>query len=130
MQECVVGCNVASSGNKIVSTFLIKIGMFPNLKGFSYLISAVKEVVENPLIIHSITKALYPKVAEKYNTTVVSVERNIRNAIEIACNKGKFYTVANAYYNGNFTKYEKPTNGEFIAFLSSVATSFSGASAL
>ena len=102
---------------KQVELFLTKVGMFPNLKGFAYLISAVKAVIEEPLIIHSITKRLYPKVAEEFNTTAVSVERNIRNAIEVACNKGKMYLVANAYYNVNFTKYEKPTNGEFIAFL-------------
>lgn len=102
---------------KQVGLFLTRVGMFPNLKGFAYLLSAVKEVLNDPFIIHSITKRLYPKVAEKFNTTPVSVERNIRNAIEIACNKGKLYLVANAYYNANFTKYEKPTNGEFIAFL-------------
>ena len=102
---------------KQVGLFLTKVGMFPNLKGFAYLISAVKAVIEEPLIIHSITKRLYPKVADVFNTTAVSVERNIRNAIVVAYNKGKLYLVANAYYNVNFTKYEKPTNGEFIAFL-------------
>ncbi|MBR2336621.1 MAG: sporulation initiation factor Spo0A C-terminal domain-containing protein [Clostridia bacterium] len=105
---------------KNVGMFLTKIGLFSNLKGYSYLISAVQEVVNDPMMMHAITKRLYPKVAVKFNTTPVSVERNIRNAIEIACNKGKFYLVANAYYNANFTKYERPTNGEFIAFLTSV----------
>ena len=105
---------------KQVGLFLTRVGMFPNLKGFAYLISAVKEVLNDPLIIHSITKRLYPKVAEVFNTTAISVERNIRNTIEVACNKGKMYLVANTYYNANFTKYEKPTNGEFIAFLASV----------
>ena len=104
---------------KRVSVFLTRVGLFPNLKGYAYLVCAVKEVLSDPLIIHAITKRLYPKVAEIFNTTTVSVERNIRNAIEVACNKGKLYLVANAYYNANFTKYEKPTNGEFIAFLAS-----------
>ncbi|MBR2384238.1 MAG: sporulation initiation factor Spo0A C-terminal domain-containing protein [Clostridia bacterium] len=105
---------------KRVGLFLTRVGLFSNLKGYNYLVCAVREVVLEPLIIHSITKRLYPKIAEIFNTTSVSVERNIRNAIEIACNKGKLYTVANACYNANFTKYEKPTNGEFIAFLASV----------
>ncbi len=110
-------CNDVDALCKQVGIFLTRVGMFPNLKGFAYLISAVKEVLNDPFIIHSITKRLYPKVAESFNTSAISVERNIRNAIEVACNKGKLYLVANACYNTNFTKYEKPTNGEFIAFL-------------
>jgi two-component system response regulator (stage 0 sporulation protein A) len=105
---------------KRVGVFLTRVGMFPNLKGYAYLVCAVREVINEPLIIHAITKRLYPRVAEIFNTTAVSVERNIRNAIEVACNKGKLYLVANTYYNANFTKYEKPTNGEFIAFLTSI----------
>lgn len=119
------GLSLAMDGSKIevrktVSSFLVKIGIFANLKGFEYILSSVDEVVENPYCLHAITKVLYPKIAQKYSTTVCGVERNIRNAIEIAYNKGKLFDVVNTYYGGNLSKYEKPTNGEFIAFLASV----------
>lgn len=109
---------------KSVGEFLNKIGMFSNLKGHTYLLSAIKELASEPMIMHAITKELYPRIAKNFCTTPVGVERGIRNAIEVTFNKGKLYSVANTYYNGNFSKYEKPTNGEFIAFLFYIAKSF------
>lgn len=109
---------------KRADVFLNRIGMFSNLKGYTYLLSAIKELAKDPLIMHSITKELYPRVAKNFQATPIGVERSIRNAIETTCNKGKLYLVANTYYNGNFSKYEKPTNGEFIAFLFYVAKSY------
>jgi two-component system response regulator (stage 0 sporulation protein A) len=108
---------------KEITSFFVKIGLYANLKGFDYLICAVEEVLKYPELLHSMTKVLYPKVAERFSTTACGVERNIRNAIEIACNRGKLCSVANLYYGGNFAKYEKPTNGEFIAFLINIAKS-------
>lgn len=120
--ETLVKMKPSESGEvrKTVGRFLVRIGLFANLKGFDYILSAVDEVFDNPSCLHSITKLLYPKIAQKFNTTVCGVERNIRNAIEIAYNKGKLFEVANTFYGGNFSKYEKPTNGEFIAFIMSV----------
>lgn len=100
-----------------ISTFFIKIGLYANLKGFDYLIGAVEEVLKDSRMMHSLTKELYPKLAERFQTSVGSVERGIRNAIDIACNRGKLYSVANVYYGGNFSKNDRPTNGEFISFL-------------
>ncbi len=105
-----------------ISLLFARIGLFSNLKGYNYLISAVKEVIKKPKMIHAITKELYPTVARAFETTPTGVERNIRNAIEVACNRGRLYSVVNAYYGTNFNRYEKPTNGEFIAFLSDAVT--------
>lgn len=105
-----------------ISLLFARIGLFSNLKGYNYLISAVKEVIKKPKMIHAITKELYPTVERAFETTPTGVERNIRNAIEVACNRGRLYSVVNAYYGTNFNRYEKPTNGEFIAFLSDAVT--------
>ena len=102
---------------KSVGKFLVRIGLFANLKGFNYILSAVDEVLANPTCLNSIMKELYPKIAQKFNVTTSGVERNIRNAIEVAYNKGKLFAVANTFYGANFAKYEKPTNGEFLAFI-------------
>ncbi len=107
----------------IVNGFFTKIGLYPNLKGHDYLLYAVEEVFKNPNYLHSVTKNLYPTVAKRFETTACGVERNIRNAIEVVFNRGKLQSVANGYYGGNFDKYEKPTNSEFIGFLMSLVKS-------
>ena len=87
-------------GIKIISDFLIKIGIYPKLKGFDLIISSVSLVLENPSCIHAITTKLYPTIAETFNVSVACVERNMRNAIETAYNSGKLREIANALYRG------------------------------
>ena len=106
-----------SMGIKKVCDFLIKIGLYPKLKGFELLVCAVVNVLQNPRCLHSITTILYPTIANVFNVSVACVERNMRNAIETAYNSGKLQEIANKFYGGNFKKYERPTNGEFISYL-------------
>ena len=107
-------------GVKTIYDFLIKIGIYPKLKGFDLLVYAVITVLKNPIYIHSITTTLYPTIAKAFEVSVACVERNMRNAIETAYNGGKLQEVANKLYGGNFKKYEKPTNGEFISYMVSI----------
>lgn len=109
------------SERKVITDFFIKVGLYANLRGFDYLLCAVEEVIKSPSCMHSITKELYPRIATKYQTTTSRVERNMRNAIDVVYNKGKLHEVANRLYGANFSKYEKPTNGEFISFLINIA---------
>lgn len=44
-------------------------------------------------VLNSITKELYPSIAKKFNTTSSRVERAIRHAIEVACNRGSVETM-------------------------------------
>ena len=74
-------------------------------------------MVENPPIINSITKNLYPSIAEKYDTTASKVERAIRHAIEVAWNRGKIDNINSLFGVKVYSSGEKPTNGEFIALL-------------
>ena len=119
LREC--GEGLTNEGVRAVRSFLFKIGLYSNLMGFDFLVCAVGEVLNNPRCLHYITKQLYPSVARKFATTPTSVERNIRNAIEAAYNRGKLREIANTYYGANFSKYEKPTNGEFISFIANIA---------
>lgn len=61
-------------------TFLIESGIYPNLKGFNYLIKAVEIAKKKGLI--SLTKEIYPMIAEEFGTTSSRVERGIRNVIQ------------------------------------------------
>lgn len=108
------------TGIRRVKRFFTQIGIYGNLEGHGFLLSAVKRSVENPRMLKKMTTALYPAIAEEFATSDKAVERDIRNAITVAYNRGKMERTANAYYGGNFGKNEKPTNGEFIAFLTTV----------
>ena len=73
---------------------------------------------ENPDIINSITKQLYPSVAKRYETTSSRVERAIRHAIEVAWDRGDV-DILNSYFGYTIHNTRgKPTNSEFVAMIS------------
>ncbi|GGJ94639.1 hypothetical protein GCM10007063_16450 [Lentibacillus kapialis] len=68
-------------------------------------------------LLGSITKALYPDIAKKFNTTASRVERAIRHAIEVAWSRGNVESISALFgYTVNISK-AKPTNSEFIAMV-------------
>lgn len=73
--------------------------------------------IDNPDIINSITKQLYPNIATKFETTSSKVERAIRHAIDVAWNRGKIENINNVFGIKVYSRNEKPTNGEFIALV-------------
>ncbi|MCL2631385.1 MAG: sporulation initiation factor Spo0A C-terminal domain-containing protein [Firmicutes bacterium] len=96
----------------------ISSGIPPHIRGYQFLREAVKQAVKNPNMINSITKQLYPAVADKFSTSPSKVERAIRHAIEVAWSRGKIENINNIYGIRVLSKGEKPTNGELIALLS------------
>lgn len=73
--------------------------------------------VEEPDMLGSITKILYPTIARKYQTTSSRVERAIRHAIEVAWNRGRMETLDAMFGYTINTGKGKPTNSEFIALI-------------
>ena len=51
-----------------ISNIFISIGIPAHIKGYQFLREAVKLAVVEPEIIASITKRLYPTIAEKFST--------------------------------------------------------------
>ncbi|MBQ2718329.1 MAG: sporulation transcription factor Spo0A [Clostridia bacterium] len=100
-----------------ISKIFISVGIPPHIKGYSYLREGVKMAIDRPAIINSITKELYPKIGEKYETTPSKVERAIRHAIEVAWNRGRIDSINNLFGVRAYVGSEKPTNGEFIALV-------------
>ena len=100
-----------------ITNIFISVGIPAHIKGYQFLREAIKMAVACPDIINSITKRLYPEVADRFDTSASQVERAIRHAIEVAWNKGKIENINQIFgvkvYSGN----EKPTNGEFIALV-------------
>lgn len=66
---------------------LLAMGVPAGIKGFNYIEDAIEIFDERGTNI-SITKELYPAIAEKNNTTPSRAERAIRHAFEIARTKG------------------------------------------
>ena len=86
---------------------LTTLGMSQDLLGYYYLIAGIILSAEDiSLAVSSVTKRLYPTIADICNTTPTRVERCIRHAIE-RMNSYKLFGDPN----------KKPTNSAFIAFM-------------
>lgn len=101
----------------VVTDIIHEIGVPAHIKGYQYLRSAILMAVQDMDILNSITKQLYPSIAEEYGTTSSRVERAIRHAIEVAWGRGSMDTINDlSGYTINAGK-GKPTNSEFIALI-------------
>jgi len=82
----------ASHGHEpeiLITELLHHMGVPPHFKGYTYLREAVLMVCRNRRLMGGgLSKELYPRLAEKYGTTVGGVEAAIRNAINSAWRKG------------------------------------------
>jgi len=101
---------------KIANIFL-SVGIPAHIKGYQFLREAIKMAIDDPDIINSITKRLYPSIAKIYDTSASKVERAIRHAIEVAWNRGKIENINSIFGIKVYSSNDKPTNGEFIALV-------------
>ena len=76
-----------------VTDMIHEIGVPAHIKGYQYLREAIMMSVDDPGMISSITKILYPTIAKRFQTTPSRVERAIRHAIEVAWSRGKMDTI-------------------------------------
>ena len=96
---------------------LLEIGIPANLQGFKFLRSAVMCVVENPEIISSVTKKLYPCIANMYEVAPAVIERSIRHSIDVAFARRGITGLNDLLDLDIFDFRYKPSNSELIALL-------------
>lgn len=84
---------------KIIA-YLDSKGFKHSQRGFQYIATAIELVSLDRNYLYGITKQLYPKIAQEFDTTASRVERAIRHSIETA---------------GFFKNSKKLSNSEFIA---------------
>ena len=109
---------VYSDDMEIVVTDIIhQLGVPAHIKGYHYLRTAILYSIKDKNLLDSVTKLLYPTVAEIYETTSSRVERAIRHAIEIAWDRGNVDTLNSFFGYTVDTGKGKPTNSEFIALI-------------
>ena len=100
-----------------LSNIFITVGIPAHIKGYQFLREAVKMAIDEPDVINSITKQLYPSIASRFDTSASKVERAIRHAIEVAWNRGKIENINSVFGIKIYDSNDKPTNGEFIALV-------------
>ncbi len=100
-----------------ITNIFITVGIPAHIKGYHFLREAIKMAIDNPDVINSITKKLYPSIADRFSTSSSKVERAIRHAIEVAWNRGKIENINAIFGIKVYSSSEKPTNGEFIALV-------------
>lgn len=101
----------------LITEIIHQIGVPAHIKGYHYLRESIILAVQQPEIINSVTKQLYPTVAKAFSTTSSRVERAIRHAIEVAWDRGDI-DVLNSYFGYTIhNERGKPTNSEFIAMI-------------
>lgn len=102
-----------------VTEIIHDLGVPPHIKGYRYIRYAIELVIRDMDILGAVTKELYPKVSEKFDSTPSRVERAIRHAINVAWNRGNKSSLMK-YFNNNLNENSKPTNSEFIARIADV----------
>lgn len=101
----------------IMTDVIHQLGVPAHIKGYHYLREAILASLANGALLESVTKSLYPTVAERFETTPSRVERAIRHAIEIAWDRGNLDTLNSFFGYTVDTSKGKPTNSEFIALI-------------
>lgn len=95
----------------------LKLGFRHSLTGCRYLKEAIKLAsLDSSYLSKGITKRLYPRLAEKFDTTPSNIERGIRHALGVCFDTGKFKSQPSVFGNC-FDNSHCPTNGEFIALV-------------
>ena len=100
-----------------ITEMLHEVGIPAHIKGYMYLRTAILKTFLNMDYIGKITKDLYPAIASYYNTSSSKVERAIRNAIEIAWDRGNMELINEIFSYTVSVSRTKPTNSEFIAMI-------------
>ena len=83
--------------------------IYPNIKGYAYLKTAIEMCIEHPEYMKEVTKKLYPEVACIYKTNTAGVIRAMGNAI-----KTRMPRTSKSVKNKFFMGKEEVTTSEFI----------------
>lgn len=100
-----------------ITDMLHNLGMPSNVKGYHYIRESILLIVEKPDLLGSVTKELYPEIAERFHSTASRVERSMRHAIEISFTRGNLEVIEDIFRFSMDSEKAKPTNSEFISMI-------------
>ena len=102
-----------------IVSLIHEIGIPSHIMGYQYLKDAIQITMDNRDAINSITKMLYPDIAQKNGTTSSRVERAIRHAIEIAFTRGNSEFIDSLF---GYSINPEPETQQFDSLLSLLIT--------
>ena len=105
-----------------ISKLLHDLGMPSHIKGYQYIRDAIKLMHTNNNLFNSITKEVYPYIANRYQTTSSRVERAMRHAIEVSWSRGDYDLMDEIFGHSVDFDRAKPTNSEFLATIADKIT--------
>ena len=109
---------------KFAEAVLKEIGVPFMLKGYNYLKTSIVYCIEDTENLDMLTKMLYPRVAKKYKSNAMSIERAMRHAISQAWIKGR----PHAFYAMNGQEMpelsKSPSTGSFLRAVMNKYNSF------
>jgi len=112
-----LGSNEVDKLNYLISGILDKLGVPAHIKGYQYIVDAIKIFVLDEESKKRVTTYVYPYIAKKYDTTPSRVERAIRNAIEITLTKGNRKNINSYFLTSLNRRNGKVSNSEFIKII-------------
>lgn len=99
----------------LIVDLLKEVGARQHLVGYDYIIYAITLTLEDRSYLKAITTRLYPDIAERFDTTCMRVERNIRHSVEVIFRNSDFEGLERIFGNSMDLAKGKVINSEFIA---------------
>ena len=97
-----------------ISHLVRSLGIGATYRGYRYLIMALTLCREDEDYLLGISKLLYPYIARTYQTSVSSVERDLRTVITVCWERGNRTLLQEI---SPYPLSDKPTTGEFLDIL-------------
>lgn len=97
-----------------VTQLFHEMGIPAHFRGYAYLRDAIIISSKEAEVLGNITKNLYPRIAQKYNSTASGVESAIRHTIEIGWERGNSEFIEE-FFGFDSQKGRFPTTAAFIA---------------
>lgn len=115
-----IGSELGPQNNidSMVVNLLRSLGVPVKMVGYKYLRDAIMIAVKDADALMSVTKNIYPEIADIHGTSSGNVERNIRYVIEATWNRQDDYKYGTEIGRLFKDTNKKPTNSEFILICS------------
>ena len=97
-----------------IQKLIRSLGIGGTYRGYRYLVSAISLCMEDEDYLLGISKLLYPQIARAYDTSVSSVERDLRTVINVCWERGNRQLLEEISL---YPLMNRPTTGEFLDIL-------------
>ena len=96
---------------RTIERLIRTLGIGATYRGYRYLCYGISLCLADEEYLLSISKLLYPMIAKEFNTTLSSVERDIRTVVQVCWDRGNKALLQDISLH---PLYNKPTAGEFL----------------